>query len=122
MRRKNQMPHIHLVTSANLVENVEVPEILDVLTNELCRQDSIKPEAVKAYHTLHSNWTMGKGAPHGFMHCEVRILSGRPLELRREISRAVHSKLAERFSGSVAAGEAAITVDLREMDADTYVK
>ena len=116
------MPHLHLVTSANLIENVDIPEILGALAEELGRQDSIGSESVKAYHTLHSNWVMGNGAPHGFAHCEIRLVAGRPVELRQRIGKAIFSKLAERFSASVASGEVAITVELREMVAETYIK
>lgn len=116
------MPHLHLTTSANLVENVDVPDILDALVKEVSAIESIKPEAVKAYHTLHNTWAMGKGAPHGFAHLEIKVLSGRSLELRKQMADHMGEAMRRAFATSLSHGEAGITLELREMDAETYRK
>lgn len=114
------MPHIHLETTSDLEENAKLPDILEVLTNVLSKHESMTSKAIKSYHTLRSVWHMGEGAPPGFAHCEVAILTGRPLELRRQIATSLMEVMREEFSESIAAGLAIVTLELREMDGETY--
>ena len=116
------MPHIHLETTADLPENADVPDILDALAATLSAQESVKPETVKAYHTLRSHWAVGTGAPEGFAHCTLGLLSGRPVELRRTIAEAAMATLREAFAASLEAGEVSLTLEVREMDAATYLR
>ncbi len=116
------MPHLHLSTSADLVENVDVPEILDALVAELSSFESIAPSSVKAYHTLHTQWAMGEGAPDGFAHLEVRILGGREEAVRVEVADRMYAQLNALFERSLQSGEASLTLELREMDPAGYRK
>lgn len=116
------MPHIHLETSADLIENDRVPDLLAALVQELSRHETISPAAIKAYHTLRGTWVMGEGAPKGFAHCTCSILSGRNVELRQQISQAMYDLMKRLFSESLELGEVGLTLELREMDKDTYRK
>ncbi|MBI5705856.1 MAG: hypothetical protein HZC36_02580 [Armatimonadetes bacterium] len=116
------MPHLHLTTSADLVENVDVPDILEALVKEFSGIESIKPEAVKAYHTLQNTWVMGKGAPPGFAHLEVKLLSGRSPALLQELSDRLYAELRKGFAGSLESGEVSLTLEVTEMSAATYRK
>ncbi len=116
------MPHIILETTTDLAENGAVPDILEALIRRLCEYETIDSKAVKAYHTLRSVWHMGAGAPAGFAHCTVCLLSGRPIELRKRIADGMYEELREQFSDSLAGREASLTLEVREMDADTYRK
>ena len=116
------MPHIHLITSASVVENVDIPDILRELVKELSRQETIDSKSIKAYHSLFQTWAMGEGAPAGFAHCTLGLITGRPSELRKTISDAMYSRLRDSFKASLDAGEVSLTFELREMDADTYRK
>lgn len=116
------MPHIRLDTTADLPENADVPEILANLVDELGRHATIDAASIKAYHTLRVNWAMGEGARDGFVHCEVAILTGRPLELRKAIAEGMAAVLRRRFAASLESGDAGLTVEVREMDRETYVK
>jgi 5-carboxymethyl-2-hydroxymuconate isomerase len=116
------MPHIHLMTSADLVENVEIPDILRELVEELSSQETIEPQSIKAYHNLFHTWSMGKDAPTGFVHCEVRILSNRPDEVKLRIADAMYARLLQCFIASVTSGEVSPTFELREMDREIYRK
>jgi len=95
---------------------------LEALANKLSSFESIDSKAVKAYHTLRSNWQMGAGAPAGFAHCTVCLLRGRPVELRKQVADGVYDVLKRCFAQSVEAREISLTLELREMDADTYRK
>ena len=114
------MPHILLYTSANLVENTKIPDILRELVNELCRHESIDPKAVKSYHSLFHTWAMGEGAPAGFAHCTLGLMMGRSAELKKTIADAMYARLRECFNSSFDVGEVSLTFELREMDAETY--
>lgn len=116
------MPHIVLETTSDLVENGDIPDLLEALVAELCRHETIRAQSIKAYHTLRSVWAVGEGHPDGFAHCTVAILAGRPLELRKQISAAMMDVLRQRFSGSMDTGEVGLTLEIREMDSETYVR
>lgn len=116
------MPHIILETTADLPENGDIPDILEALANELCRYESIDSKVVKAYHTLRSVWHMGAGAPAGFAHCTVCLLVGRSPELRKKISNGMYAVLKKSFAQSHALEEVSLTLELREMDSETYRK
>lgn len=114
------MPHIHVYTSADLVENVDIPDILKALVDELARLPTIEPRTIKAYHSLFHTWAMGEGAPAGIVHCSVSLITGRPAELRRQISEAMYARLKECFASSIEGGEVSPTLEVREMDGETY--
>ena len=116
------MPHIHLETTADLPENADVPDILQALVDALSSQETVSPASVKATHSLRSVWAVGEGAPAGIAHCRVEILAGRPPELRRRIAEASFATLTMSFAASLEAKEVALSLELREMDAPTYLK
>lgn len=116
------MPHIHLLTSANLVENVDIPDILRELVVELSKHESIDSKAIKAYHSLFHTWAMGEGAPAGFAHCMLGLLQGRSEALRKAIADGMTDRIRECFKASLEAKEVSLTFELREMDAETYRK
>ena len=116
------MPHIHLETTADLQENAHIPDILEALVSELCRHETIKSDTVKAYHSMRSNWVVGHGHPAGIAHCTVSILTGRPLELRKSIATGIAEALRQCFAEALSANEVGLTVELREMDAESYVR
>jgi 5-carboxymethyl-2-hydroxymuconate isomerase len=116
------MPHIILETTADLFENANIPDILEALVAKLCSYETIDSKSVKAYHTLRSNWRMGEGAPVGFAHCTVGMLSGRPLELRQQIARGMYEEMISHFMMSRENDEVGLTLELREFDSATYQK
>lgn len=116
------MPQIHLETTPNLEENISVPDILASLTNCLSQFDVIDPAAVKAYHSLRTMWVMGQGAPEGFVQCQVSILTGRSEDVQAKIAEAMMTVLSEAFANSVRDRHTSITVEIREMQRDTFRK
>ncbi len=116
------MPHIILETTSDLFENANIPDILEALVEKLCTFETIDPKAVKAYHGLRSNWHMGAGAPAGFAHCTIGLVAGRPLELRKKISKAMYEELRSHFGMSLENHEVFLTLEVREFEAETYQK
>lgn len=116
------MPHIILETTSDVVENQDVVDILEALVAKLAGFESISPASIKGYHSLRNTWVIGEGGPHGFVHCEVAILSGRPEELVQEITDGMYAALLNEFARSKESGEAGITLELRQMEKATYRK
>ncbi len=116
------MPHLILETTADLPENANVPDILEALVARLASFETVESRTIKAYHTLRSVWSMGADAPAGFAHLSVEVLTGRPLAWRKQVTDAMAEVLREHFAVSLAAREVYATVELREMERDTYAR
>ncbi len=116
------MPQIFLETTANLEENAVIPDILEALVATLSKFETVDPAAVKAFHGLRMTWEMGLGAPAGFVQCQVSVLTGRPLELRQRIADEIINVLQNAFRVSIDEHEASITVEIREMERETFRK
>ena len=116
------MPHIILETTSDLPENANVPDILEALAAKLCSLETIESKSVKAYHTLRSVWSMGTGAPPGFAHCTVALVTGRDPTLLKKISDEMYMVLKEQFAQSLEHNEVGITLELREMNKELYRK
>jgi len=65
---------------------------------------------------------MGTGAPPGFAHCTVAVLEGRDQGLRKRIADAMYEVLKKSFEMSLDNQEVALTLEVREMDKETYRK
>jgi len=115
------MPHLHLETTADLNENGDVPDILEALVEALQGIESISGKGLRACHSLRSVWVMGEGAEPGFAHCTLSILTGRSPELRRMLAEAMMQVLRRSFVYSLEQNEIVITVEVREMERDTYL-
>jgi len=114
------VPHIHLETTADLIENDEIPELLERLRDALAGVPTIPTESLKAYHTLRNQWTVGAGHAPGFAHCTVAIMEGRELDLQSQIADTVFAVLTEGFARSTEAGDAVVTLEVREIRKATY--
>jgi 5-carboxymethyl-2-hydroxymuconate isomerase len=116
------MPYLHLETTADLPENADVPDILEALAEALAGLESVERKTVRAYHSLRSVWVVGPGAPPGFAHLTASVMEGKTVEWRAELSKGLLGALRESFRASLAAQEAAITVEIREIEADSYLR
>ena len=116
------MPHIELKTTANLPRALDVADLLKQLVDKLSTFETVKPAAIKAYHVPVKRWVMGEGAPKGFAHCTVSVLSGRPVELRAQMADAMVEVMRKALAPDMRAGEVSVTLELREMEPETYRK
>ena len=116
------MPNLHLETTADLPENSDVPDILEALVTKLAEFESVKSESIKAFHSIRSVWHVGDGAKDGFAHLTVAVLTGRTLEWRERVAAELMDVLKVRFGSSVLAGEASVSLEVREMQSETYLK
>ncbi|WP_309709918.1 hypothetical protein [Armatimonas sp.] len=56
------------------------------------------------------------------VQCQVSVLTGRPLELRQRIADEIINVLQNAFRVSIDEHEASITVEIREMERETFRK
>jgi 5-carboxymethyl-2-hydroxymuconate isomerase len=114
------MPHIHLNTSGNI--DGDMRAVLRGLADALASFETVSTSDIKAYHSRYEIWEMGEGAPRGFVHCTLSMLSGRPPELKGKIASEMYALLKGQYAEGVGSGEIGVTLELREMDRDTYMK
>lgn len=114
------MPHIHLETTPWLLTPERATLVLKQLAARLATFETIESQAIKAYHSERTTYVTGEGAPRGFVHCTVAIQSGRPLELRKQIADGMYELLVEQLGRNRDLHQASITLEVREMDRETY--
>jgi 5-carboxymethyl-2-hydroxymuconate isomerase len=95
---------------------------LGELATLLASFETVEPRAVKAYANVREHFALLPEGPAGFAHLEVSLMRGRPLELRKVIADAMRARVLDEFEEKVTQGEIAITVEIREMDPDTYLR
>jgi len=111
------MPHIHL-SVAGLVPPFEVGQVLQDLVNAFGEVETVDPASLKAYFTRHEEVIFGAGHFPAMVHVTASVLSGRPLVLRKRMASTIHGVLLAHFEQS----GAKITVEIREMDRESYIK
>lgn len=116
------MPHIHLEATPNAIANMDVVLVLRELVKKLASYEDIDSASIKASYTERTLWVMGEGAARGYVHCTVAILSGRPPELKQSIAEGMMGVLRIAFRRATDLKQAGLTLELREMDRETYQK
>lgn len=116
------MPHLHLRTSANLVENVDIDDVLVALVDELAKHETIRSKDIKAYHDLHTHHRMGVGAPAGFAHLTLSMKHGRPDDLITRIGEGLYGVMGRFFQESLATSEISLTLEIRQFPEQHYWK
>lgn len=114
------MPHIHVRLSKEIAAKVDGEEVLRSLVETLSQLETIRPESVKAYLSVHDAYAVGQGHPPELAHCTVAILDGRPPEIRQQIA----DRMYESFRSLIAQAQTdvGITLEVREMAKEQYRK
>ena len=116
------MPHLQLDVSGLIPETCCLQSALDRLVNEFCRFDTIFPNSVKAYARIADYWSMGEGAPPNFIHLTICVLAGRAPSLLHQISDSLHLCLRQIFHKVLEMEGASVTLEIRQMESETYRK
>jgi 5-carboxymethyl-2-hydroxymuconate isomerase len=114
------MPHIKVDVSANAARPGRIKPFLSDLAARLADFESIESGAVKAYLNVREHFAMNPDGRPAFIHVEVALMRGRNLELRSQIADAMREIVIAEFAEKVSHDGIAITVEIREMDAETY--
>lgn len=117
------MPHLLLEHTANLTAPLDHRAVLDELHAVMSRTGEFNPADIKGRILAHAHHRAGDGDPQRvFAHLTVSIKSGRSVEFRKQLSADLLAALRRAFERTWNERPTDLTVDVREMVAETYAK
>jgi 5-carboxymethyl-2-hydroxymuconate isomerase len=117
------MPHLILEYSQNLSDPLDHQVLFAKLHAVLERVDGVRPAEIKSRAIAHEHYRIGRGAPENvFVHLTVAILAGRDLHCRERLSAELLAILREALARTWEERPCDLTVDIREMQRETYGK
>lgn len=112
------MPHLTLEYSDNL--EFEVQTLLARLHQELVATGAINLKGLKSRAIRYSDYRIADGDPnYAFVHVNLLIREGRPLEIKKDAAQRVMAALKETFGYRFEAGYLSLSVDIKEMHEGT---
>ncbi|MFN3440552.1 MAG: 5-carboxymethyl-2-hydroxymuconate Delta-isomerase [Acidovorax sp.] len=116
------MPHLTVEYSANLPHYPEA-ETLTALNATLCTHTEIQDEAdLKTRFTVADSFEIGTApANRAFVHAQLRLLSGRTPEAKKELSERIAAVLRERTPKPQGV-LVQLSVEVVDMDRGSYAK
>src|SRR5512143_1504089 len=117
------MPHLVLEYSANVPDPPDFDRVLERLHRAMTTAGPFDLANVKSRVARRDGFRVADGAPgRAFVHLSVAVLAGREGETLRATANALLAVLQESFSRAHADGRCDITVEVREMQRDLYLK
>lgn len=108
------MPHLTVEYTANL--DFDVQALLARMHSGLVATGAINLKGVKSRAIRHSEYRIADGDPaYAFVHVNLLIREGRPLEVQRDIAQRLMAVLKEMFGDRFEGGRLSLSVDVKEM-------
>jgi 5-carboxymethyl-2-hydroxymuconate isomerase len=108
------MPHLTLEYSDNL--SFDVQPLLARLHSELVATGAINLKGLKSRAVRHSEYRIADGNPdYAFVHVNLLIREGRPIEIQKDAAQRVMAVLKETFGDRFESGYLSLSVDIKEM-------
>lgn len=108
------MPHLTLEYTDNLT--FEAQPLLARLHEALVATGAINLKGLKSRAIRHTEYRIADGDPaYAFVHVNLLIRAGRPLETQQEAAQRVMAVLKETFGGRFEDGYLALSVDIKEL-------
>jgi 5-carboxymethyl-2-hydroxymuconate isomerase len=108
------MPHLILEYTDNL--DFEVQPLLARLHEELVATGAVNLKGIKSRAVRLTDYRIADGDPgYAFVHVNLLIREGRPLEVQQEAARRVMNVLKETFGQRFESGYLSLSVDIKEM-------
>lgn len=108
------MPHLTLEYTDNLDFDVQL--LLARLHSELVATGAINLKGLKSRAVRHSEYRIADGNPeYAFVHVNLLIREGRPLEVQKDASQRILEALKETFGDRFENGYLSLSVDIKEM-------
>jgi len=108
------MPHLTLEYTDNL--NFEVQPLLARLHRELVATGAINLKGIKSRAIRHSEYRIADGDPnYAFVHVNLLIREGRPLDIQKDAAQRVMAALKETFGSRFEDSYLSLSVDIKEM-------
>jgi len=117
------MPHLILEYSDNLAAPLDHQRLFAELHAALERVGVFQLAEIKSRAVAYQHHRVGTGSQDSvFVHLTIAILSGRDLAVRQQLSSALLDVLRRAFAETWAQRPCDLTVDVREMQRETYGK
>ena len=108
------MPHLTLEYTDNL--DFDVQPLLKRLHSELVATGAINLKGLKSRAVRHSEYRIADGNPeYAFVHVNLLIREGRPIEVQKDASQRVMAVLKETFGERFNNNYLSLSVDIKEM-------
>ena len=108
------MPHLTLEYTDNL--DFDVQPLLERLHSELAATGAINLKGLKSRAVRHSEYRIADGNPkYAFVHVNLLIREGRPIEVQKDASQRVLEVLKETFGARFKNSYLSLSVDIKEM-------
>ena len=108
------MPQLTLEYTDNLEFDVQL--LLARLHSELVSTGAINLKGLKSRAVRHSEYRIADGNPeYAFVHVNLLIREGRPIEVQKDASQRVLGALKETFGERFDHGYLSLSVDIKEM-------
>ncbi len=108
------MPHLALEYTDNLAFDVQ--SLLARLHDELVATGAVNLKGIKSRALRHTEYRIADGDEgYAFVHVNLLIREGRPLEIQRDAARRVMAVLQETFGHHFEDGYLSLSVDIKEM-------
>ena len=108
------MPHLTLEYSDNIEVNAQ--PLLARLHDELVATGAINMKGLKSRAVCHTEYRIADGDNrYAFVHLNMLIRAGRPLEVQQELAKRAMRVLEDTFGHRFETGFLSLSVDIKEM-------
>jgi len=117
------MPHFKLEYSTNVTEEPDPKEFFARVHKLLAELGPFSIDSMKSRIIPCPNYFVSDGKKdQAFVHLELAILPGRDAEVKKRVSRELLAMLKNAFPITAAEKICSFTVEIRELDGDSYSK
>lgn len=117
------MPHFQVEYSKNIEGDLNVPELLDVLTDAAVETGVFPLAGVRARASVRDHFRVADGHPdNGFLHINLRIGAGRTVEVRKAAGQAVFDKVAAYLKPLIESRPMNLSLEISEIHPDLNFK
>lgn len=117
------MPHCILEYSDNIIDKTDNPAILKNIHDILVTTGGFSFNDIKSRAVVHGDYLIGDGDPgRAFIALTISFLGGRQTEFKKKISDQCMEILLKSFPESREKLKLSATVEIRELDKDTYLR
>ena len=108
------MPHLTVEYTGNL--DFEVQPLLARMHSEVAATGAINLKGLKSRALRHDDYRIADGNPdYAFVHVNLLIRDGRPLDVQKDLAQRVMAVLKETFGNRFENGHLSLSVDIKEM-------
>jgi 5-carboxymethyl-2-hydroxymuconate isomerase len=117
------MPHLIVEYSANIEEDLQLPELLTRLRDCAVATGVFPLGGIRLRGARRDHYLIADGDPtNAFVHLTARIGQGRTLEVRESVVQALFDVLCSHLDELYAQRGLGISIEIQEIDAATSLK